>query len=829
MENPFVGLRPFQANESLLFFGRREQTMELLQRLHETRFLAVVGSSGSGKSSLIRAGLIPKLKAGFLVDERDKWHFLSVMHPGDKPLHNLISAFSNLLADEKNPASVSRLTEEVKIRGVQAIVQKLALLFENSNSNSNSNLLLLVDQFEEIFRIGLKSDQPEVREEAADFVGIMLGLAKQRNLPIYVVMTMRSDYLGDCDIFYGLPEAMNQSQYLVPRLTRQQRREAIQGPIRLFGQQITPRLLDKLLNAVGDESDQLPVLQHVLLRSWENWQLNGNGPIDLENYRAVGTIENALSNHADEALQGMNEQELKLTRQIFQALTDTDNKQRRIRRPARLSELQAITGDSLENIHNIISRFCSGNKSFLVLSSQDASGDALVDISHESLIRQWTTLRKWVDEEVDSAQKYQDLAKRAEKHRYGEAGLLRDPELQKALEWQHRQNPTKAWAKRYNYDFELTTKFLKSSMWRVRTIMSVGLILFTLAGFFTLQNDNTLNHTFERLMFKMLDPISVSPELVVVEIDAESQFSLDLEQETDRKLWRQYHDDLIDSLSVHGAKAIAFDICFYDTSEYDADLARAIDNAKKRGTAVVFGVGCDRNGPTTTPLLTKASTGIGWTLIKFVEDNIKFQVFGENDTTSFALQVFKPGSSSSKSFDIQLDDQDFADIRFIAAKDSFPAVPYTDIVDDDVVWTLFKNKLVLVGFTLGDLDYFDALEMHGVYIQANAVNTLLSEPKLRTASINLQRAVVMVVTLLALLIFLKIRLQLKWSTPLTALFVTAFISAAVLLFNVKLILLPIAVPLFMLIYTSQLISLLAYGKLLPGMTTKKRTNQGENK
>ena len=100
----------------------------------------------------------------------------------------------------------------------------------------------------------------------------MLALAEQRRLPIYVVMTMRSDFLGDCDHFHGLPEAMNRGQYLVPRLTRQQRQQAIEGPSLLFGASISPRLLDRLLNDVGDKSDQLPVMQHALMRTWEEWR-----------------------------------------------------------------------------------------------------------------------------------------------------------------------------------------------------------------------------------------------------------------------------------------------------------------------------------------------------------------------------------------------------------------------------------------------------------------------------------------------------------------------------------------------------------------------------
>src|SRR5262249_2924820 len=139
-----------------------------------------------------------------------------------------------------------------------------------------TNLLLLIDQFEEVFSFrGTEEEEQTVqlsrqrrlerarcRAEADDFVDLMLGFKAYTHLPVYIVLTMRTDFLGDCDVFYGLPEAMNESRYLVPRLTRQQLREAIEGPALLSGAFLAPRLLDRLLNQLGDRADRLSVLQH---------------------------------------------------------------------------------------------------------------------------------------------------------------------------------------------------------------------------------------------------------------------------------------------------------------------------------------------------------------------------------------------------------------------------------------------------------------------------------------------------------------------------------------------------------------------------------------
>ena len=201
--NPYVGLRPFADDESRLFFGRSEQIVELLTRLRASRFLAVVGSSGAGKSSLVRAGLIPKLKAGFLVGAHDRWRVVS-LRPGGNPLFQLAVA----VAGTDAPDEVEALTGDMRRTGVDALVERL----KGSDTEDESNVLLLVDQFEELFRFGAGHSQSRLSGEARDFVSLLLALSHQRDVPVYVTLTMRSDYLGECDQFAGLPEAMNESQ-----------------------------------------------------------------------------------------------------------------------------------------------------------------------------------------------------------------------------------------------------------------------------------------------------------------------------------------------------------------------------------------------------------------------------------------------------------------------------------------------------------------------------------------------------------------------------------------------------------------------------------------
>ena len=461
VNNPFVGLRPFESDESLLFFGRQTQTMEILQRLHQFHFVAVTGSSGSGKSSLIKAGVVPQLKAGYLVRLNDHW-IISTMKPGETPVRNLVDSIVDQIDHHNNgltDLTSEKLLEKIRKKGVEGILDVLKLVLK-----SNTNFLLLVDQFEELFRFSFDKKDLGKTNKAIEFVNILLKLSMQTELPIYVIITMRSDFIGDCAQFYGLPEAMNQSQYIVPRLNRVQLENIIEAPVRLFNGKINPALTDRLLNDSYLVKDELPLLQHALMRIWETEKtIDQNGELDIGDYKKVGGIQKALSNHADEALRGMSETQLSLTKKIFQALTTIDENGRKIRRPAHLSELQAVTETDRETLLSIIDLFIRGSKNFLVISKAGNENDLIIDISHESLIRQWNILNAWVDEEAESCKLYLRLSESADLYHENKKDLLTGNELHQVLEWYHTFQPGKSWAQRYDFNYEKNIQYLKES------------------------------------------------------------------------------------------------------------------------------------------------------------------------------------------------------------------------------------------------------------------------------------------------------------------------------------------------------------------------------
>ena len=464
--NPFPGLRSFEPDEDHLFFGRERQVDELLGRLRRTRFLSVVGTSGSGKSSLVRSGLIPSLHGGAMVKAGSSWR-IAILRPGDDPIGNLAAALAHpevLGGEDAGFAELGRSLLEATLRrsalGLVECVRQARL-------PAGDNVLVLVDQFEELFRFKRNPRIADSHDEAVAFVRLLLETAAAGAVPVYVVLTMRSDFIGDCTELPGLAEAVNDGQYLVPRMTREERRSAVVGPIAVGGGEISPRLVTRLLNDVGDDPDQLPILQHALMRTWDFWEGHHapGEPLDLRHYEATGTMKEALSQHAEEAFRELDgEGERRLAEVLFKSLTDRGSDSRGIRRPLRLAEAAALAGATEAEMAAVVERFRAPGRSFLMPPAGVPLGpDTVLDISHESLMRIWRRLIDWVDDEARAAQIYLRLSKSAAQYQEGTGGLWRDPELQLAVNWREEARPTAAWAERYDPAWDRAMLFLEHS------------------------------------------------------------------------------------------------------------------------------------------------------------------------------------------------------------------------------------------------------------------------------------------------------------------------------------------------------------------------------
>ena len=476
--NPYPGLRPFRPDEAHLFFGRESQVDAMVDRLAAARFLAVVGSSGCGKSSLVNCGLRPALQRGLMGAAGSAWRIAS-FRPGANPIGELAEALAapGLLFDAPAAAAApaagsgmaGMVVAQADLVGATLRLSKRGLvdLLQQARLPPATALLLVVDQFEELFRYRTLAQDEQRAPDAVALVNLLLEACGQTELPIYIVLTMRSDFLGDCTQFNGLAEAINRGQYLVPRLSRDERRAAIGGPAQVAGASISPTLLTRLVNDVGDNPDQLSILQHALNRTWAAWAAAGtpDKPLALPHYEAIGTMAHALDLHAERALAELGDTAAqRLAERVFKALTDCATDPRGVRRPTRLDQLCQITEATPEQLAPVLAVFRRPSRSFLMPPADEAlASDSVIDISHESLMRVWERLKRWTDEEAQSAQRYRRLAETAALHAERKAGLWRDPDLQLALDWREQAHPNPAWAARLAPGFDAAMGFLDLS------------------------------------------------------------------------------------------------------------------------------------------------------------------------------------------------------------------------------------------------------------------------------------------------------------------------------------------------------------------------------
>ena len=214
-------------------------------------------------------------------------------------------------------------------------------------------------------------------------------------------------------------------------MDRENYRQAIEGPIKYAGASIDPALVETILDDIGDSTDQLPVLQHALMRTWTYWQELDEParPLGFTDYDAVGTMSDAMSRHANEAFEELDPRSREICEKMFKTITEKGSDNKGIRHPSSVKTIKTIVQCTSEELFNVVERFRIPSRSF-VTPRQDVplSEDSIIDLSHESLMRLWNRLREWVDEEASSVQMYMRLSEASAMYQQGKTSLWRPPE-----------------------------------------------------------------------------------------------------------------------------------------------------------------------------------------------------------------------------------------------------------------------------------------------------------------------------------------------------------------------------------------------------------------
>jgi hypothetical protein len=461
--SPFPGIRPFEEHESHIFFGRQRQ-ISYLNRSLSKKFVAVIGSSGSGKSSLVKAGLIPMLRKG-------NWA-IATMKPQRSPIRNLVKTLTDVNWKEPTRSSDSPGISFSKIVEFNVSLSSNGIVESYVQSGTTKRLLLIVDQFEELFnfkdeKIDNKSNPANV-EEALKFVNLLIQAANSSH-SVYILITMRSEFLGNCSDFKGLPELINEGQFLIPRLTRTQFKEVIVKPVELFNATISASLVSQMLNDIEFDPDQLPVLQHSLMRIWNEFIMKNtvsDRVITLDAYNKVGGMSNAINEHATEILKELEKEGTKdETRIILQRITKRSPTGIGIRSPRTLKELVEVSGGEHDKVITVIESFRKEGVNFLTPPFPEPLEDHTdIDISHETLIRKWKHLKDWIQEEDEDKRKLNKLIEREEEYKSDPSNFLRGSLLVNYLNWQKYKEAKKpatiSWSSIYTSRFSELIDFI---------------------------------------------------------------------------------------------------------------------------------------------------------------------------------------------------------------------------------------------------------------------------------------------------------------------------------------------------------------------------------
>jgi hypothetical protein len=484
-EGPYPGLRPFLPRERDIFFGREQMIDQVLVRLNEQHMVVVHGASGCGKSSLIAAGVLPQLarrraRRGLVLKT-------GTFRPGIQPMQSLVGLIGELCGTEAGPAPLDAVYRAISggTGAARAGVARLAA------AAGVDQLCIVIDQFEELFRFA----EDEGFEEAQRFADLLVQLcgggdeedgwweaeggarpAEPVPAEISFILTMRSEFLGNCSRYPGLAEAINRTQYLLPNMGRSDLIRAIREPAEVFEGNVHHALAERMADDALREEDSLPLIQHALMQMWLASETGRLGTADYA--RALegsaqsgealkrGPLGAILAGHADRVLAETTAGDPAKQRAvefIFRALSRKDSESRAIRFPQRYWRLVRLSGVGEAETRAIVDAFRRDTVSFLTpyaAMTPGIEGETVIDISHEALIRTWPRMSDkaideqarpvgWIEREAQDAMLWRWLSVHADFFRSNPRAYLDGATTERLTSWFERIKERPDWVRPY--------------------------------------------------------------------------------------------------------------------------------------------------------------------------------------------------------------------------------------------------------------------------------------------------------------------------------------------------------------------------------------------
>ncbi|MBD2319690.1 nSTAND1 domain-containing NTPase [Phormidium tenue] len=374
---PYVGLESFMKETAKFFKGRDRFVRLLLQKIDESSFVPVIGASGSGKSSLVRAGLISALEA------QGNWLILPPIKAGDSPLMPVAEISRVLTQLCQRADSKLEISKQIASGNLEAAIACLS---------EQKNILLVVDQFEEVFTVC----PAEKEAERQQFIDLLVGITQHPDSRLRVVTTMRADFFENCLGYRGLGEVIQEHQVLLLPMNEEELKEAIAAPAEVGQYELGEGLLPAILRDVRDEKNVLPLLEFALTQLWEHREKRR---FTFEVYDKLGGVMGALNQHANSVFDALKPQEQDWAKRICLMLVRTGLGERDTRQRRTKGELTRLAKDGdLPDFQVALDQLVAGR---LLVTGKDGDGEAWVDMAHEALMEKWIYFAKWREEKRD--------------------------------------------------------------------------------------------------------------------------------------------------------------------------------------------------------------------------------------------------------------------------------------------------------------------------------------------------------------------------------------------------------------------------------------------
>lgn len=468
-----IGLRAFKKEESDFFYGRKKEVENLLLILQKDKLVTLIGSSGSGKSSLINAGLIPRLEKGFLAQAGNQWAICK-FRPGISPIENLSYSLTSdgslSLEGKANTEDFGQYLKTIKDSDSLGLTE----IYKKSQIFNKKNLLIIIDQLEDMFKYKRFFDSSESDQDDL-LLNLVSRTIKMKDTAIYFVLVIQSEHFSNLTQYVKLQEIISKSQYAIPNIKKATINEIVKNhmlPKKLI---FSNEAIEYIHEKLDDDSSLLPNMQFLFKQLIKNNQLDKNQKqniIGIPDIKDIGGLKNCIQYVFEDTYRSLSEIDQKSFEKINKALyhfeISSDGKYNTIQKISLISGLSIkdvsrliiVFKDTLEDSYEVIQKSITGvkNNQIKLLASDD-----ILSNKYQSQ-RNWKQESIWANQEEEGFKSYFTLAKLTEKFNFGKASLLISPELEMAQEWIQNTDHSLNWSRKYGLNYQNTIDYINRSI-----------------------------------------------------------------------------------------------------------------------------------------------------------------------------------------------------------------------------------------------------------------------------------------------------------------------------------------------------------------------------